>query len=94
DEPFTCSIFAKRTVALGYSQYCDIKTEQNLLIERQSLHCDLSAGNLIRVGSAKDPKGKIIGGHILDAMRIETGELGAPAGTKTRVCIAQRWYVL
>ena len=94
DEPFTCSIFAKRTIAIGYAQYCDIKTEQNLLIERQSLHCDLSAGNLIRVGKANDPKGKIIGGHILDAMRIETGELGAPAGTKTRVCIAQRWYVL
>ncbi|WP_213607665.1 FapA family protein [Pseudoalteromonas sp.] len=94
DDPFTCSIFAKRTIAIGYTQYCDIKTQQNLLIERQSLHCNLSAGNLIRVGKASDSKGKIIGGHILDAMRIETGELGAPAGTKTRVCIAQRWYEL
>ena len=27
-------------------------------------------------------------------MRIETGELGAPAGTKTRVFLAQNWFEL
>ena len=94
DDDFTCSITATRTISIGYAQYCHIKTEQDLFIERQALHCNLSARRLIRVGKAGNPRGKIIGGSILDAMRIETGELGAPAGTKTRVFLAQNWFEL
>lgn len=94
NDAFTCRISALRTISIGYAQYCHIKSEQNLFIERQALHCDLSAKQLIRVGKASDPRGKIIGGNILDAMRIETGELGAPAGTKTRVSLAQNWFEL
>ena len=94
EEAFTCRISAKRTISIGYAQYCDIKTEQSLFIERQVLHCDLTAKRLIRVGKADNPRGKIIGGNIFDAMRIETGELGAPAGTKTRVFLAQNWFEL
>jgi uncharacterized protein (DUF342 family) len=94
EEEFTCHIIAQRTISIGYAQYCNIKTEQDLFIERQALHCDLSARRLIRVGKADKPLGKIIGGRILDAMRIETGELGAPSGTKTRVFLAQNWFIL
>ncbi len=94
EEAFTCCITAQRTISIGYAQYCNIKSEQDLFIERRALHCDLSARRLIRVGKANDPRGKIIGGNILDAMRIETGELGAPAGTKTRVFLAQLWFEL
>ncbi|MFY8282348.1 DUF342 domain-containing protein [Pseudoalteromonas sp. SSMSWG5] len=93
-DSFTCNITAERTISVGYAQYCHIKTQQDLFIERQALHCDLSARRLIRVGKANNPRGKIIGGNILDAMRIETGELGAPSGTKTRVFIAQYWHDL
>lgn len=93
-EAFTCKIKAARTISIGYAQYCHIHTEQDLFIERQALHCDLSARRLIRVGKANNPRGKIIGGNILDAMRIETGELGAPSGTKTRVYLAQYWHDL
>ncbi|WP_282131219.1 DUF342 domain-containing protein [Pseudoalteromonas aliena] len=94
DDAFTCQIIAQRTISITYAQYCDIKTEQDLFIERQALHCDLSARRLIRVGKADDPQGKIIGGNILDAIRVETGELGAPAGIKTRVLLAQNWFEL
>ncbi|WP_404340563.1 DUF342 domain-containing protein [Pseudoalteromonas mariniglutinosa] len=94
NEAFTCAIKATRTISVGYAQYCLIHSTQDLFIERQALHCDLSARRLIRVGKAKNPRGKIIGGSILDAMRIETGELGAPSGTKTRVFIAQYWHEL
>lgn len=93
-EAFTCSLNAQRTISIGYAQYCNIKTEHNLFIERQSLHCELSARRLIRVGKANDVRGKIIGGSILDALRIEAGEIGAPSGTKTRVHIAQHWHEL
>lgn len=94
EEAFTCEISAQRTISIGYAQYCNIKSAQDLFIERQALHCNLSARRLIRVGKAGNPRGKIIGGNILDAMRIETGELGAPAGTKTRVFLAQNWHEL
>ncbi|MGX1112283.1 uncharacterized protein (DUF342 family) [Pseudoalteromonas sp. MBR-15] len=94
EDHFTCNISATRTISVGYAQFCHIKSEQDLFIERQALHCDLSARRLIRVGKANNPRGKIIGGNILDAMRIETGELGAPSGTTTRVFIAQYWHDL
>lgn len=93
-EQFTCKIKAARSISLGYAQYCFIESQQDLFIERQALHCDLSARRLIRVGKANNPRGKIIGGNILNAMRIETGELGAPSGTKTRVYLAQHWHDL
>ncbi|OUS72638.1 hypothetical protein B5G52_07915 [Pseudoalteromonas sp. A601] len=93
-DEFTCKIKAARTISLGYAQYCFIEGQQDLFIERQALHCDLSARRLIRVGKANNPKGKIIGGSILNAMRIETGELGAPSGTKTKVHLAQYWHDL
>ncbi|MFC3033958.1 DUF342 domain-containing protein [Pseudoalteromonas fenneropenaei] len=93
-EPFSCSINAKRTVSIGYAQYCKIHSEQDLFIDKQALHCDLSSRRLIRVGKGETPRGKIIGGNILDAMRIETGEIGAPSGTRTRISIAQDWHSL
>ncbi|MFC0116975.1 DUF342 domain-containing protein [Pseudoalteromonas xiamenensis] len=94
NEAFSCEIKAKRTISIGYAQYCNIHSDQDLFIDRQALHCDLSARRLIRVGKGETPRGKIIGGHILDALRIETGELGAPSGTKTRISIAQNWHTL
>ena len=94
DEAFSCHIIAQRTICVGYAQYCHIETAQDLFIERQALHCDLRAKRLIRVGKANNPRGKIIGGNILDALRLETGELGAPAGTKTKVFLAQHWFEL
>ncbi|RZG04784.1 DUF342 domain-containing protein [Pseudoalteromonas sp. CO348] len=90
-EPFSCSIKAKRSISLGYAQYCRIESEQDILIERQALHCDLASKRLIKVGKGETPRGKLIGGNVLDAMRIETGELGAPSGTRTRISLAQDW---
>ena len=94
NEAFSCKIKAARTISIGYAQYCSVEGEQDLFIERQALHCDLSARRLIRVGKANNPRGKIIGGSVLNAMRIETGELGAPSGTKTRIYLAQNWHDL
>lgn len=90
-EPFSCSIKSKRSVSLGYAQYCHVESEQDILIERQALHCDLASKRLIKIGKGDKPRGKLIGGNILDAMRIEAGEIGAPSGTKTRIAIAQDW---
>ncbi|AZZ98736.1 FapA family protein [Pseudoalteromonas sp. R3] len=93
-EDFSCCIKAKRTVSIGYAQYCHIESEQDLLIERQVLHCDLRAKRMIRVGKGDTPRGKLIGGTVYDAMRIEAGEVGAPSGTRTRIALAQDWHML
>ncbi|TMP75060.1 DUF342 domain-containing protein, partial [Pseudoalteromonas phenolica] len=63
-EPFSCSIKAKRSVSLGYAQYCRIESEQDILIERQALHCDLASKRLIKVGKGETPRGKLIGGNV------------------------------
>ncbi|MCF6435052.1 FapA family protein [Pseudoalteromonas sp. MMG022] len=94
NDEFSCSIKSARTVSIGYAQYCLIETQQDLFVERQALHCDLSAGRLIRIGKGENPRGKLIGGNVLNALRLETGELGAPSGTRTRIAIAQNWFEL
>ncbi|MBQ4831876.1 DUF342 domain-containing protein [Pseudoalteromonas sp. MMG010] len=94
DEAFTCEVLAKRTISIGYAQYCHIETALDLLIDRQALHCDLTARRLIRVGKGKNPQGKLIGGNIHNAMRLEAGEVGAPSGAKTRIFLAQNWFDL
>ncbi|AOT07901.1 DUF342 domain-containing protein [Pseudoalteromonas luteoviolacea] len=93
-EDFSCVIKAKRTISVGYGQYCHIESEQDLFIERQALHCDLKSKRLIRVGKGDTPRGKLIGGNVYNAMRIEAGEVGAPSGTRTRIVLAQDWYDL
>ena len=93
-EDFTCIIKAKGTISLGYAQYSQVSSGQDLMIDRQALHCELSSNRLIRVGKGEKPRGKIIGGRIINALRVETGELGAPSGTKTHVQLAQYWHEL
>ncbi|KZN46110.1 DUF342 domain-containing protein [Pseudoalteromonas luteoviolacea] len=93
-EDFSCIIKAKRTISVGYGQYCHIESEQDLFIERQALHCDLKSKRLIRIGKGDTPRGKLIGGNVYNAMRIEAGEVGAPSGTRTRIVLAQDWYDL
>ncbi len=93
-EEFTCYLQAKNTISIGYAQYCKIESDQDLMIDKQALHCDLSARRLIRVGKGDKPQGKIIGGQIVNALRVETGELGAPSGTKTKIYLAQYWHEL
>ncbi|ATC93941.1 DUF342 domain-containing protein [Pseudoalteromonas tunicata] len=94
DDDFTCVIKGKGSISLGYAQYSQVFSEQDLMIDKQVLHCELSAGRLIRVGKGDKPRGKIIGGKILNALRVETGELGAPSGTRTQVFIGQYWHEL
>ena len=94
DEDFTCVVKAKGTISLGYAQYSQVSSGQDLMIDRQALHCELSSNRLIRVGKGEKPRGKIIGGRIINALRVETGELGAPSGTKTHVQLAQYWHEL
>ncbi|SFB90631.1 FapA family protein [Pseudoalteromonas denitrificans] len=91
---FTCSVQANSNVSIGYSQYSKLNSGQDLMIDKQALHCELSARRLIRVGKGDKPRGKIIGGQIIDALRVETGELGAPSGTKTKIYLAQYWHEL
>jgi len=94
DLDFSCFIRAKRSISIGYAQYVCIETQQDLLIEKQALHCNLSSRRLIRIGKGDTPRGKLIGGKVLNALRIETGELGAPSGTKTHIAIAQSFHEL
>ncbi|TMP84183.1 DUF342 domain-containing protein [Pseudoalteromonas phenolica] len=94
EDDFSCFIRARRNITIGYAQYACIETQQDLLIEKQALHCNLSSSRLIRIGKGDTPRGKLIGGKVLNALRIETGELGAPSGTKTHISIAQSFHEL
>ncbi len=89
EDPFTCSIKAKRNISIGFAQFVRVEGESDLFIERQVLHSYLKVRRILRVGKGDKPHGKIIGGRVLDALRIEAGEIGAPSGTKTILNLAQ-----
>ena len=89
-EPFSCSIKSKRSVSLGYAQYCHVESEQDILIERQALHCDLASKRLIKIGKGDKPRGKLIGGNILDAMRIEAERNWCAIGHQDAHCHCPR----
>lgn len=93
-DKITCVVKAKGNIAANFAQYSHLQSEQDILIERQVLHCDLFSQRLIKVGKGDKANGKIVGGQILNAIRVEAGEIGAPSGTKTKVHVGQYFYEL
>ncbi|MFC3034447.1 DUF342 domain-containing protein [Pseudoalteromonas fenneropenaei] len=87
DHSLSCRVSAKGDVHLTHGQYAYIEGT-NIFIDRQSNHCDLKATKLIQIGQTDNPKGKLIGGHVLDAQMLIAGEIGVESGTKMSITLA------
>lgn len=79
-------IVADGTIWLNYSQYATLIPKEGLFVEKQLTHCQVITPGKIHVGGeAGAASGKIIGGQLEIADDVFVGQLGAPAGTRTRV---------
>lgn len=82
----TTRIISDATIWVAYCQYATLSALHGVFIERQLTHCKIvSAGKTHVGGEGKAAGGKVIGGNIAIADDLYVGQLGAPAGTKTRI---------
>lgn len=88
DEGVTCHLVAKGDIEISHGQYAYLEG-QNLLIHKQSNHCQLKAFDKITVGSGDKPAGKLLGGEVLDAQRVVAGEFGNASGVKMSIYLAR-----
>nr|WP_249319070.1 FapA family protein [Pseudoalteromonas sp. BDTF-M6] len=89
EQQLTCQISAANGVYLSHAQYAYIEGN-DIHIERQASHCQLKAMASIIVGALDNPNGKLFGGEVLDACRLEAGEIGNESGAKMRINLLAR----
>ncbi|MEJ6475613.1 DUF342 domain-containing protein [Pseudoalteromonas piscicida] len=89
EQGLTCKLIAKGNVEIAHGQYTYLEGE-NVLINKQSNHCDIKAEKLIQVGTGDHPNGKLIGGSIIDAQMVVAGEIGSESGAKMMVYLARK----
>lgn len=93
DENF--STLSTRVVAAGsiwvsYAQYSMLIGKHGVIVDKQLTHCHvITQGALCVGGEGKNAIGKLIGGVVETTSNVFTGQLGAPAGTKTRIYFQQ-----
>lgn len=89
DAELTCQINAGGNLHISHAQYCYLEAT-NIYIERQASHCQLKALESLIVGPEESPNGKLFGGEVLDACRLEAGEIGSESGAKMRINLVAR----
>ncbi|RTE86239.1 DUF342 domain-containing protein [Aliidiomarina sp. B3213] len=79
-------IVADGSIWLNYSQYATLIPQHGLFVEKQLTHCQVITPGKIHIGGeGSAANGKVIGGQLEIADDVFVGQLGAPAGTRTRV---------
>lgn len=79
-------IISDASIWVAYCQYATLSALHGVHIERQLTHCKVISADKIHVGGeGKAAAGKVIGGNIEIVDDLFVGQLGAPAGTKTRI---------
>lgn len=79
-------LVASGSIWCAYAQYSYLNAKTGVHTDKQLTHCHvITNGPLAIGGDGRNARGKLIGGTIETCDHIYCGQLGAPAGTKTRV---------
>lgn len=82
----TTRIISDATIWVAYCQYATLIAQLGVFVERQLTHCNVITPAQVHIGGeGKAAAGKVIGGHLEIADDLYVGQLGAPAGTRTRI---------
>jgi len=88
--PLSTRLIASGSVWVSYAQYAMLIGKHGVIADKQLTHCHvITQGNLCIGGEGKNATGKLIGGVVETTADVATGQLGAPAGTKTRIYFQQ-----
>jgi uncharacterized protein (DUF342 family) len=66
-----------------YIENVQVTTSDSIMIQEQSLRCELEAKNEIVVGGKGSKTGHVIGGHVRSGILIKANVYGSPAGART-----------
>lgn len=81
-------IIAQGSIWVSYCQYATLRANKGLIVDKQLTHCHVvTQGTLCLGGEGKAARGKLIGGYVETNTHVYAGQLGAPAGTHTRIQI-------
>ncbi|MCC5855711.1 MAG: DUF342 domain-containing protein [Idiomarina sp.] len=79
-------IIADSTIWVAYCQYATLIARDSVFVEKQITHCQIITPGTSHIGGeAKAAMGKVIGGELELGGDLFVGQLGAPAGTRTRI---------
>ncbi|QZN91382.1 DUF342 domain-containing protein [Idiomarina abyssalis] len=79
-------LVAGGSIWCAYAQYSCLDSQNGVHTDKQLTHCHvITKGQLAIGGEGRNARGKLIGGTIETCDHIYCGQLGAPAGTKTRI---------
>ncbi|RUO80345.1 DUF342 domain-containing protein [Idiomarina tyrosinivorans] len=79
-------INAQGTIWCAYAQYALLDGTRGIIADKQLTHCHvITNGALCIGGEGRNARGKLIGGLIETSADIYTGQLGAPAGSRTQI---------
>ncbi|MGX5913293.1 DUF342 domain-containing protein [Aliidiomarina sp. Khilg15.8] len=77
---------AAGSIWVSYSQYATLEADHGIIVDKQLTHCHvISRGTVSIGGEGKDARGKLIGGIVETSTHVYAGQIGAPAGAKTRI---------
>ncbi|MEX1222753.1 MAG: FapA family protein [Idiomarina sp.] len=88
--PLSTRLIASGSVWVSYAQYAMLIGKHGVIVDKQLTHCHvITQGALCVGGEGKNALGKLIGGVVETTSDVSAGQLGAPAGTKTRIYFQQ-----
>jgi uncharacterized protein (DUF342 family) len=80
---------AAGSIWVSYSQYATLEADHGIIVDKQLTHCHvISRGTLSIGGETKEARGKLIGGIVETSTHVYAGQIGAPAGAKTRIYLS------
>lgn len=80
DSAYSTELKAKGDIQCNLAQYARFNTEGNIYVNKQMMHCAVSAAKVF-AGPEDNPNGKVIGGYFYLDYGIYTGNLGAPSSS-------------
>jgi len=84
----SCEIKAEGDITAQFAQYALLESKKDVVLIKQSNHCQITAKNKVIIGSPEKANGRLIGGNIIAEHGLDAGEIGAPSGTKTNIFMA------
>ncbi|MBY6187583.1 FapA family protein [Marinobacter hydrocarbonoclasticus] len=87
DGSLTCSLIAKGQIAARFVQYTLLDSGSDISVERQLMHSHVHCRGTLKVGDEQGRKGDLVGGEIRCSGPVEAVNLGARAGTHTRLIL-------
>lgn len=83
---FSAELVSDASIWVSYCQYATLQAALDIHVQKQATHCRITTPEVIHVGGEGEAaRGKVVGGIIDVQKAFYVGQLGAPAGTKTRV---------